>query len=59
MSERLRELVRAYGGWSDVAQDVHIYGGGLAVACGVGLWSPAGAGVALFGCLLVFLGLRH
>lgn len=57
MRDTLARLVQAYGGWSDVAIDAHVYGGGLALALGVGAWLHPGAGAAVFGALLVFLGL--
>jgi hypothetical protein len=37
--------------------DVHLNGGGLLVAIGIGLYTP-GAGVVAFGALLFYLGVR-
>jgi hypothetical protein len=58
MRDSMRRLVQAYGGWRDIVVDAHVYGGGAVAAIGVALWSPPGLGIALFGGLLVFLGLR-
>ena len=37
------------------ARDLHVYGGGLLVALGAGMYSPA-AGLMVFGALLLYLG---
>jgi hypothetical protein len=57
MRRRLSDLVRAYGGPAELAVDAHRYGGGALLALGVGLFHP-GAGIAVMGALLVYLGLR-
>lgn len=38
-------------------RDVHVYGGALALASGVSIFH-FGAGLAVFGALMIYLGLR-
>ena len=57
VAERVRSRLARLVPFLPSLRDLHVYGGGILVAVGAGnMWAPLGP--AVFGILLVYLGLR-